>query len=370
MEQPLVRHIRTLEEFEALREDWNRLWEQCGEETAFLTWEWLYAWWKHNAGSKELWLLTAWREDKLVGAAPLALVKIRKHGMRFRLLQSLGTPNADHSDFMAVKGETESTAALCGYILSQKRKWDAVELNEHRDENPRTHEILRLLSDKGLVMNVKENLHHHIPIAGGWEDYVKTLSRNTRRDMDKRIRHVAEKREVELKRFCGVDVKWEHFETFFEVNKNGAYPQKYKSQNERAFHRELLDLTREKNWIEIFLLYLDGKPAAYEYGFNLGGRFEDWRTGYDKNYAEDSAGKILLILLLRDFFERKYRDFDFLRGEYEHKERWKPSSRKFLNITVVKPLHLPARLALIVFPNIWHWLKANILQKQGSRQIS
>ncbi|MCA1899559.1 MAG: GNAT family N-acetyltransferase [Chloroflexi bacterium] len=370
MEQAVVRHIGNLEEFEALRGDWNRLWKQCGEKTVFLTWEWLYAWWKHNAENKELWALTVWREDKLVGAAPLMLVKARKHGMRFRLLQSLGTPNADHSDFMAAEGETESTAALCRYILSQKSKWDAVELNEHRDENPRTREILRRLSEGGLVLNVHSNLHHHIPIAGAWETYFKGLSRNTRRDIEKRMRHLTEKRKVELKRFRGAEVRWEHFETLFEVNKNGAYPQKYESRNERAFHRELLDLMSGKNWIEIVFLYLDDKPAAYEYGFNLDGKFEDWRTGYDKNYAEDSAGKALLILLLQEFFKDGYNDFDFLRGEYEHKDRWKPSSRKFLNVAAVKPLHLPARLALIVFPNIWRWLKAHILHRQGSHHAS
>ena len=191
-----------------------------------------------------------------------------------------------------------------------------------------------------------------------------------RRDIEKALRHAKENHPIELKCFRGTGVNWNHFETFFEVNKNGSFSEKYESEKERAVHRELFELMSGKNWIEIVLLYLDGKPVAYEYGFNSEGRFEDWRTGYDRGYAEQAAGKVLLILLLKELFEQGYRDFDFLRGEYEHKDRWKPSSRKFLNIIAVRPTHLPARIALIFIPKVWQWVKANILNKQGSHHQS
>ena len=105
---------------------------------------------------------------------------------------------------------------------------------------------------------------------------------------------------------------------------------------------------------------------AFEYGFNTDGRFEDWRTGYDTNFGDKAVGKVLLSLLLIDLFNRGYQDFDFLRGEYDHKERWKPSSREFLGITAVRPLKLKAQLTLIILPAIWHWVKKKILNRQGN----
>jgi CelD/BcsL family acetyltransferase involved in cellulose biosynthesis len=362
-----IRHIQDLKAFENLQEAWCILLEQNTEKTVFFTWEWLYSWWKHNQEGKTLWLLTAWRENSLVGIAPLMLSHKIKHGLPFRLLQTLGTPNIDQSDFIALNNDPEIVALFCRHILSQKNQWDAIELNEHKDEDPKTHQICNLLSDDGLIVKVNSNLHHHIPITGAWDEYLKSLSKNMRRDVEKALRHVREKHAIELKCFRGPEVMWEHFETFFEVNKNGSFPQKYESKKERDFHRELFELMRKKNWIEIVLLYLDGKPVAYEYGFNSDGRFEDWRTGYDKGYAEQAAGKVLLILLLKDLFEQGYRDFDFLRGEYEHKDRWKPSSQKFLNIIAVRPTHLPARIALILIPKVWQWVKTNILNKQDGR---
>jgi CelD/BcsL family acetyltransferase involved in cellulose biosynthesis len=365
-EKTLIRHIQSLHEFEDLRAGWNRLFGHYTERTMFLTWEWLYAWWKHNQEGKKLWLLTAWHENNLVGVAPLMLSNTKKHGMPFRLLQTLGTPNTDQSDFITLNGDPEIVTLFCEYILAHREEWDAIELNEHKDEDTNTHVITKFLAQNGLIVKVNSNLHHHVEITESWDSYLKSLSRNMRRDMEKSVRYAKEKHTLNLVCFRGADVRWEHFEVFFEINKNGHFPEKYQSEKERAFHRELFEITRETNWIEIIILYLDEKPVAYEYGFNLSGRFEDWRTGYDTNYSEQAAGKILLIMLMKDLFENGYHDFDFLRGEYEHKDRWKPSSRKFLNIIAVRPTHLPARVALLLIPKIWQWVKKNILKKQGS----
>ena len=56
--QVRVTRIGTIEQFEHLREEWNMLLSQSAEKDIFLTWEWLFAWWK-NIGqyNNELWLL-------------------------------------------------------------------------------------------------------------------------------------------------------------------------------------------------------------------------------------------------------------------------------------------------------------------------
>lgn len=366
MKEILIRHIRNLEDFESLRENWPYLQTQCAEKTAFLSWEWLYAWWKHHAEGRELWLLTAWHESNLVGVAPLMLSKTGKHGIPFRLLQTLGTPNTDQSNFMAANEELEIIIQLCEYIMSQRDKWDAIELNEYADEDPSTREICNIFSKHGLVLDIKSNLHYHIPITESWDDYFKSLPKHTRHELTRKQRHIKEKHTLDLKCFRGAEVKWEHFETFFEINKRGSYPDKYETKSERAFQREIFELTRTCDWVEIMLLYLDDKPVAFEYGFNTGGRFEYWRTGYDKEYGGESVGNVLLVLLMKELFEKGYCDCDFLRGAHEYKNRWNPRNRKFINLIAIKPYHLPSRFALINLPQIWLWAKTNILRKRGN----
>ena len=88
-----------------------------------------------NQEGKRLWLLTARQDNNLVGIAPLMLSSQKKHGMSFRLLQTLGTPNTDQSDFIALNNDPEIVMQFCNYILTQKNAWDAIELNEHKADN-------------------------------------------------------------------------------------------------------------------------------------------------------------------------------------------------------------------------------------------
>ena len=59
--------------FAALQQEWDRLLQSSDSDGLFLTWEWLYTWWKHLAGDRELSILTVRCEGELVALAPCAL---------------------------------------------------------------------------------------------------------------------------------------------------------------------------------------------------------------------------------------------------------------------------------------------------------
>ncbi len=180
------------------------------------------------------------------------------------------------------------------------------------------------------------------------------------------MRRAQETFNLSLEYIRGDDVRWEHFETIFKINEKGHFSEKYESKVEREFLRELLTTLRGRYWMEVAFLYANDKPIAYEYGFNTIGRFEDWRTGYDGDYREYSPGTIMLVMLLKEMHNHGcYNDLDFLRGEYEYKEHWKPDKRTYINtIAIRNGFHPSARLALITFPAVWEWIKKNIIRRK------
>lgn len=358
-----IQHIKGLSEFKQIRHEWDALLSTRLQKTIFLTWEWLYTWWKHHQKNNELWLLTIRHDGQLVGLAPLMLRQVNKYGIRFRLLESIGSLNTDESDFLVVKGYEESYALLLNYIFSQKHRWDAIRLNELNCEVDSTNFIKKHLSELNLINETRVNQHHHIPITGKWEDYVSSLSKNTRDSIKKRLKNARKDFHFEFRYQHGEKVTWDDFETIFQINKNGNFPEKYENESERAFHKDLFELIKSKNWIEIIFVFLDNQPVAFDYGFNLDGRFEGWRTGYDLNFRHQAAGKLLLFLSLEYQFEHGYSDYDFLRGAHEYKSQWHPLSRDFLILISVKRWHLPAWLVLIFLPKSWKWIKKNILKR-------
>ena len=359
-----IRHVKEISEFKALRDQWEVLFNQRTQKTVFLSWEWLYTWWKYNGMNKELWLLTAWHNDVLIGVAPLMLSISTKYGLRFRLLETLGSPNIDESDFLVKKGHEQAYTLFIEYIYSHKNMWDALKLNELHANSDSTKLIKNLLVDSSLINQYSTNQHYHIPINSSWEEYVKSLSKNTRDSITKRLRQAKKKYKFEFKYLKSEQIRLEHFEMLFEVNKKGRYSSVYNDDTERAFHKELFEVTKERNWVEIIMIFLDDQPVAFDYGFNLDGRFEDWRTGYDLSFRQQAVGKLLLYLSLEFQFTNGYRDFDFLRGDHDYKSQWNPLHHDYLNIIAVKKWHIPARLTLITLPKIWKWIKEVILRKK------
>jgi CelD/BcsL family acetyltransferase involved in cellulose biosynthesis len=152
------------------------------------------------------------------------------------------------------------------------------------------------------------------------------------------------------------------------VSRRGNFPEKYLSKQERAFHRELMDRMRDRRWIELAFLYLDGEAIAFEYGFNLNGRFEDWRTGFDLTHSDLAGGTLLINFLLQHLCNEKYSELDFLRGEYDFKEKWLPVGREFTELRIVQPHRISARLALIWLPDLWRRFKQRYKSKQKTKK--
>src|SRR2546428_10216493 len=90
--------IETIEDaagFEKLRDEWDALLETSASNSLFLTWEWLYPWWKHLSGDRTLSIVTMRSGGELVAIAPLASRSRRlARVVPFRSLEFLGTDRA------------------------------------------------------------------------------------------------------------------------------------------------------------------------------------------------------------------------------------------------------------------------------------
>src|SRR2546427_13262833 len=66
-----IQRIEDPADFANLREEWNGLLAASQADCLFLTWEWLYAWWKHLGGRRRLHLLLVRDGRELAAIAPL-----------------------------------------------------------------------------------------------------------------------------------------------------------------------------------------------------------------------------------------------------------------------------------------------------------
>lgn len=344
-----VVHIKDIKAFKALREAWNLLLQKNPHRDAFLTWEWLYAWWKIYRKQRELWLITTWISNELVGVAPLMLEERRKYGLRMRALCSLGTPDMDVGGFIVRDDDSQIYAVLLDYLIAQKALWDILELNLFMLDGPEIEQLIPYFHNAGFAKHQKNSRHFYLPIQGDWHSYMGRLNPSLRGDLRRKVHRIEKQGQLTFKHHSGQEVTRRDISTIFEINKYGRYTYLYKSREERAFQRELLALMSDRGWPDIFFLYINDQPVAYNYGFIFNGKFEAWRNGFNTQYFELSVGKVLLMLLIEDCFKRAYEGVDFLRGDENYKTHWQIQERTYTQLRFVainRPLPLIAYIWL------------------------
>lgn len=363
--------ITKTEALEELRTDWGQLYSQCTPHDVFLTWEWLSAWWITYQADKTLWLVTARDEsDSLIGIAPLMLVTQRENGIPLRILRSLGHPNSDVGGFLVRDGDAQTLEALCNFIVQRREDWDAVELSEFQSDLPATRAILENFQAAKLNVQTKTNLHYYLPIEGTWDGFFKRLSAKMRQNLKRRQRRAEEAGAVLHTHVKGREVTWDHFLTLFEINKTGNFPDLYRSEKDQQLHRAILERMRECGWLEIHIFSLNGEALAYQYGFEMDGRYEDWRRGFSQSYPQLSTGKMLMGITLEHQFKLGYHEVDFLRGAHEYKTDWKPVAREYIKINILPPQNIKAALAFVLIPRIKDWIKTIIRPRENEKRDS
>jgi CelD/BcsL family acetyltransferase involved in cellulose biosynthesis len=341
-----IRHISEETEFKTLKESWSSLLHQNHINDAFLTWEWLFSWWMVFKEGKQLWLITAWKKNKLVGIAPLMLEKRGKLGLNSKILCTLGTPMNDVGGLIIQDQDGKILDALIAYIMEQKKKWDILELTEFLVEGPEIKALKDAFNHPGFSIVEKNREHYYLPIETNWETYYESLSRKFRKNLRRAERNTEKLGTVKIKRYAGDQLAWEHFESIIDINQHAHYPRLYHSKREQDFLKELLK--HASQWLNVYILTVDKDKIAYEYGFLYNDCFEDWRAGFDTRIDPSiSVGKLLSLRVMENCFKRNCIAIDFMRGAHEYKTEWQPQSRYFMEVRIFKHQSVLAAAAYV-----------------------
>lgn len=340
----LVERIADAAGFAALRSDWDELLEASPADSFFLTWEWLFTWWQHLAGERRLALLAVRNGRQLVAVAPLAVAPPpARRPLAPAPFQLLGTGQvgSDYLDLIARSGEEQQAAAALADYLAPHRK--LIELGQLPRERSSAALLAERLRDRGWgTLERATHVCPYIELAGeSWESYVAGLGSSHRANLRRRLRKLRQAFDF---RFERVDSE-AALETAFEVlialhhrrwaGRGGS--DAFGGPAVVAFHRELSALALRRGWLRLYVLRLDGRPAAALYGFLYRGRFLFYQGGFDPAFADLSVGLVTMGLTIRAAIEEGAREYDMLHGAEEYKFLWANRSRRLARLELYPP---------------------------------
>jgi CelD/BcsL family acetyltransferase involved in cellulose biosynthesis len=333
----------TSEELDRLRGPWEVLLRQSPSDTIFLTWEWASAWWRHLHADHQLHVISVWDGEVPVAIAPL--IRRRRDLGRlfpFRTLGFIGSGGvgSEYLDVIVQRGrEEEGVAALAGRL---RREGLVLELNYVRP-TASIPWIVSSLRGRGWRFVAEQTaVAPFIDLSGHtWESYLGSLGSEHRYQFRRKLRNLERRFQVELVRVHDDRDRGAALKVLVDLHRlrwtGRGGSNALHAPALVAFHEEFSCRALERGWLRLFMLRLDGLPAAALYGFRYGDAFLFYQSGFDPAYSSHSVGLVLMGLAIREALAEGAREFDLLRGEEAYKAHWARGSRRMLRWEVYPP---------------------------------
>jgi CelD/BcsL family acetyltransferase involved in cellulose biosynthesis len=336
----------SLESLEHLRPEWDALLGEYPCSTVFSTYEWLVPWWRAFGGADRLQVL-AFRDasSTLVGLAPLALTTGRALPLSPRLLRLMGdgSHDSDNLDLPVRPGwEISVSQGLLHWMQQNAALWDVCELNTLPSNSAVGARLLQDLGQRRWKCFTSTQPQAAVELAATWESYLKGISSKERGKIGLRTRRLEKKYEVRIRR-CEQEAEIDPLlQSLYELHGKHwqlrGLPGTLHAPARRQFYGELARLLLARRRLEFWVLELQGKVAAAQFGLRHGATVFSLQEGFDPDFAADSVGYVLRSQVLKQLIADGVRHYDFLGGTDESKMRWGAELKNYLNLHFARPL--------------------------------
>jgi CelD/BcsL family acetyltransferase involved in cellulose biosynthesis len=323
--------LEPAEDLDALRDDWTRLGEQSGN--VFTTWEWASIWWRHYGRGRHL-QLSVCRDG---GGAAVAILPLHLATTRpIRILRLLGCDQADELGPVCAAESREAAAGALRHVLDAG-DWN-VFLGDHF---PGTEPWAELLA--GRVVDRTSSPVLSLAEAS-WDEFLAARSQNLRQQVRRFERRLAGAHELRYRLSNDPALLERDLDTLFALHRARWSGSPWFS-DEEAFHREFAASALERGWLRLWLLELDGAPAAAWLGFRFAGIESYYQAGRDPAFERESVGFVLLAHTIREALQDGMSEYRFLRGGEAYKYRFVTADPGLVTVARAKGVVGTAALA-------------------------
>lgn len=351
--------IRNRQELAAYADGWNELLADSRANSIFLTWQWIDSW--LDVVYPDAPLLTVVISDqggKLLGIAPLYRSKFSFLGrLPVGCLRILGDRHTggEYPDFILRHGhEARALHAILRALLGHKGDWHCIWLSKMAGWTG-TYGFLRdACSQLGLPLRDRMSGFAAMDLPDNYDAWMDGLSRNRRSNLRRKTNRLFAEHKVEHIRPEGPEELPEFLEALFtlhhkhwaSVGKPSSFD---RSPHKKPFYYRLAAEALRQGWLQMDALKVDGQIKAVQYGYLYHGTLFSVQEGYDPE-AYDGIGNVLRHIVIQRAIEDGVREYDFLAGFSEHKQRWGGQRRVGYDLLIGRPC---VRTKLLLGPGIW-----------------
>lgn len=305
--------ISTLAEMDAVKENWQTVYQADPNAHYFVSWGWLRGYFEIT---ERRWFILAAKSSE--GSDYVAFFPLAEAVSNLKMIRSLrmgGSPLSDYTGFVCLPEFEETVLEVFAQYVQTNLKWDRFHLRDVLDARVETFLAYFPQSEFDIVEQDRV-VCPYIPLPSDWDTYLmKNLKKLPRNQMRKALRTIDTLADVKY-----VLADNDNFDENLEVLLT-LWQERWKQPTEQF--RILLRYSMETGALWLSTLWLGEEPIAGLACFVDAhkGRMYSYMGGYDPNYSKLAPGKILDGTSIRFAIEHGFKEYDYLRGDEPYKFR-------------------------------------------------
>ena len=368
-----VQILTQLEELEAVRTDWHRLWRSVEGCAVGLMPEYVIPYLRYRLPPGAEWVCVLVLDgEELIGVFPAVYGLadlLPQWGRRF------APPHEFYSDFIVADGQADEVFRVVLPALGEVVPgWRRLDLRRVREDSATLGLPAHPLPEFRVVEE-ERGFGSYLQTVGSFEDYYQGLSKNFRGNLRKARNKLDQLREVKFVLRTPQEFALGDFWGFVDLEAAGwkgarGAAIKYR-QGWSDFYQDFTVGLARAGCLVWNCLQAEGRVIAAQIAVRTGSRLTVFKIAYDEDYARCAPGNLLWSRVLEEAFASdEIREVDALSDMSWHRD-WKMAQRRYYNLCVVPKRLVPAMLRYCeeLRPDLWGRTKRALAAVPGLRPL-
>jgi len=366
-----ITEVNEIKDLEPFRNDWNRLLAVTPGGSFFQSLEWLEVYWQHFSEKQYLRVFVVRDANVVTGIVSLCVRRIKT---KLGSCSILTYPFDDWGSFYGpVSADPETTLnGVMNFIQESQRDWDLIDLRCVDADGFDAGATERALGSAHLSFKKFDwDQTAHVDLNQDWNTYLACRSGKARQTYFRAEKRVAKEGKIEYLRYRPrgeaygeADPRWDLYEQCLQIagkSWQGSSTTGTTLSHEKVsqYFRDTHERATRFGAVDLNLLYLSGKPAAFNYNYVYQGRVYSLRMGFDLEISNKGLGRLLMGRMIQNSMETGDQLLDIGPGSLDAKKNWYTSVETSYRYVHYSPASKMAK-ALLMSSRIVDWYRDRI----------
>ncbi|QDV49447.1 GNAT family N-acetyltransferase [Gimesia fumaroli] len=326
--------VNEIKDLESYRNDWNRLLSVTPGGSFFQSLDWLAIYWQHFHEKQYLRVFVVRDANEVTGIVPLCVRRIKT---KLGSCSILTYPFDDWGSYYGpVSADPETTLKVAlDLIQASQQDWDLIDLRCVDTDGFDAGATERAMDASNLSCKKFEwDQTAYVDLNQDWDTYLAGRSGKARQTYLRAEKRVAKEGEIEFMRYRprgeeygDGDPRRDLYEICEAIARqswqgNSTTGTTLTHEKVAQFFRDTHESAARFGAVDLNLLYLSGKPAAFNYNYIYQGRVYSLRMGFDPAVSNKGLGRLLMGRMIRNSMEIGDQLLDIGPGSLDAKKYW------------------------------------------------